>query len=492
LAERYNSGERPRSKPHLQQNCQEEHSNIVPCAGKSIPTGLTSALPFLEGLPASGAITEDQSVLLQRIADVAWLRTGGSGAAIALGDPSSMVCVVASGAIAPPPGSPINSEKGLAAECIRTGEAVKCSDARSDTRVNPEACEAMGISCILYVPILGGKREVIGLLGVFSSKPFHFLETDLARLKELVGSKQASALARNSKAGETVTPQFRQFSFRNRIPIFMAAVVGMVITAGWMNYHNGGRVQAKNAMAPPQVSAAVLPMQRPVAMAPRIMVVIDPGHGGRDVGTSSLTGLREKDLTLFIAERLGSLLKERLGIDVVLTRTDDSYVPLETRAAIANEAHADYLISIHGNASSYEDVRGVETYYLRSLGEALTPDESDGPVSPEVKDPAEAARSFAADVQAALLTGLKEGKQTLRDRGVKPASFVVLRDAKMPAILAEISFMSSSKDAKQLDSSAYREKVTEALYSGIANHVTRAKSLSSMASLNQGTISGTP
>jgi N-acetylmuramoyl-L-alanine amidase len=222
-----------------------------------------------------------------------------------------------------------------------------------------------------------------------------------------------------------------------------------------------------------QPKSANTPASPPATPDANITIVIDPGHGGRDTGAVSANGLREKDLTLDLGRRLGTLLQQRLGAHVVYTRTDDEYVSLATRAAIANDAHADFLISIHGNSSSYRSVRGVETYYFQNPQEALVrASDASHSVTQEDGDVAD-ARSFAADVHKALLHGLNDSTQTTRNRGLKTAQFIVLKDAHMPAVLAEVAFMSSRKDAQRLESAAYREKVAKALYQGIYNHVTR-------------------
>src|SRR6185503_11453909 len=92
-------------------------------------------------------------------------------------------------------------------------------------------------------------------------------------------------------------------------------------------------------------------------------VVLDAGHGGHDQGTKGKSGLLEKDLTLDVANRLAALLKNRLGVNVILTRTDDTYIPLESRTEIANENHADLFLSIHANWNPVKSVAGVDTYY---------------------------------------------------------------------------------------------------------------------------------
>jgi N-acetylmuramoyl-L-alanine amidase len=199
----------------------------------------------------------------------------------------------------------------------------------------------------------------------------------------------------------------------------------------------------------------------------KVTIVVDPGHGGHDLGSVS-NGLQEKDLTLDVAQRLGFLLSERLGATVIFTRDTDEFISLDKRAEIANAAQADFMISIHANSSSLSTVRGVETYYFKGPEQALQVAQTTTPLP---RDNGDLARTFAADVHRALLHGLGDQTQQMRDRGIKPASFVVLREAQMPAVLAEISFLTNTKDAPQLESPDYRERIARALYRGIANHV---------------------
>jgi N-acetylmuramoyl-L-alanine amidase len=217
----------------------------------------------------------------------------------------------------------------------------------------------------------------------------------------------------------------------------------------------------------------------PPSGSTKLTIVIDPGHGGKDLGTTSPSGLEEKNLTLDVAKRLGLLLQERLGAHVVYTRDSDEFVSLDERAAVANRTQADFLISIHGNSSPVESVRGVETYYLRL------------PAASEKA--ASAARDLAADVHQGLLSGLAATHDGLRDRGVRQANFVVLRQAQMPAVLAEISFISNQKDAPRLKTASYREQIAKALYTGIVNHLSREASKSTaVADLAVQRWSGTP
>jgi N-acetylmuramoyl-L-alanine amidase len=215
-------------------------------------------------------------------------------------------------------------------------------------------------------------------------------------------------------------------------------------------------------------------------------IVIDAGHGGHDSGAIGPGGLEEKDVVLDVALRLGKLLKDRLGADVIYTRDNDTFIPLETRTAIANKAQADLFISIHANSSSDPTVRGVETYYLNftSAPDALevaarenaVSDESIHQLSSLVKqitlhDKIEESREFATDVQTSLYNGLEVDNPGMKNRGVKEAPFVVLIGANMPSILAEISFVTSTASAEDLREGAYRERIAESLYKGIAKYV---------------------
>jgi N-acetylmuramoyl-L-alanine amidase len=215
-------------------------------------------------------------------------------------------------------------------------------------------------------------------------------------------------------------------------------------------------------------------------------IVIDAGHGGHDTGTIGPNGLQEKDLVLDVALRLGRLLESRLGADVIYTRDDDTFIPLETRTAIANEHQADLFISVHANSSEDPSARGVETYYLNftSNPEALEVAARENAVSEKsihelqdlvkkitLKEKIDESRELASDVQLSLYTGLSAKNPTLRNRGVKKAPFVVLIGANMPSILAEISFVSNPVDEKKLETPEYRQKIAESLYKGIAKYV---------------------
>jgi N-acetylmuramoyl-L-alanine amidase len=222
-------------------------------------------------------------------------------------------------------------------------------------------------------------------------------------------------------------------------------------------------------------------------------IVIDAGHGGHDTGTIGPTGLMEKDLCLDVALRLGKIIQQRLpGADVVYTRSDDTFVPLEERTHIANEAKADLFISIHANSSHDHGARGIETYYLNLKGspdamevasrENATAQESVHDLEDLVKKIARSekideSREFAADIQDSLSKRIQKQYKPVKDRGVRKAPFVVLIGADMPSILTEISFLSNPADEQLLKKPDHRQRVAEGLYQGVASYL---QSLNSM------------
>ncbi len=223
------------------------------------------------------------------------------------------------------------------------------------------------------------------------------------------------------------------------------------------------------------------------ARVPKMRIVVDAGHGGWDLGTVGRKGLLEKDLVLEIAQRLAKLLESRLGADVILTRKDDNYIPLDERAGVANQSQADLFISVHANYSDLPSARGVETYYTNFFAAPNAKDletrETDRGKNAsaamlsasELHEKIEQSRRLAASVQRSLYGTLSVQNPGLRDRGVKEASYVVLTETAMPGILAEVSFVSSPTDEQKLRSDGYREQIAEALYKGIARYAVASR-----------------
>ena len=214
-------------------------------------------------------------------------------------------------------------------------------------------------------------------------------------------------------------------------------------------------------------------------------VVIDPGHGGHDQGTEGPHGMLEKDLVLDVSKRLGALIEERLGAEVIYTRSDDTFIPLEGRTALANEKKADLFLSVHANSSSIPHIAGVETYYLSVSGskDALDVASRENAASQQSifeltdliqkiarHDKAQESKEFAGRIQAALYAFSERNVPGSKNRGVKSAPFVVLIGASMPSILAEIGFLSNPKEEALLKKPDYRQKLADALCRGVSRY----------------------
>ena len=214
-------------------------------------------------------------------------------------------------------------------------------------------------------------------------------------------------------------------------------------------------------------------------------VVIDAGHGGHDTGTISPHGLMEKNLVLDVALRLGRMISQQLGADVVYTRSEDVFIPLEDRTKIANDEKADLFISIHANSSPEPSATGVETYYFNLTADQSALDlatrENATSVSSisdlndllhkaVLKTKSDESREFAQKVQTSLWGTSVRMNNRSRDRGVRQAPFVVLIGATMPSILAEIGFVSNPHDEKLFNRIDQRTRIAEALFKGISQY----------------------
>ncbi len=227
-------------------------------------------------------------------------------------------------------------------------------------------------------------------------------------------------------------------------------------------------------------------------------IVIDAGHGGHDTGTIGPTGLMEKDLCLDISLRLGKLIQQRLpGAEVTFTRDDDTFIALERRTEMANEAKADLFLSIHANSSQDTHARGIETYYLNftaskdamevatrenALSENSVHDLQDIVTKIARNEKIEESRDFAETVQESLAKRMENLNRGDRSRGVRKAPFVVLIGADMPSVLAEVSFLSNPSDEQWLKKPENRQKIAEGLYRGIESYLQSTNSLASKQS----------
>lgn len=214
-------------------------------------------------------------------------------------------------------------------------------------------------------------------------------------------------------------------------------------------------------------------------------VVIDPGHGGGDEGTVGRHGLMEKDLVLDVAKRLGKLIEERMGSEVIYTRTDDTFVPLHARTELANQKRADLFLSIHANSSPHPRIGGIEVYYLNFTRSADTLDVATREnASSELSvaelhdliqtialhDKIEESKAFASTVQTALQAFESRYNTMAKNRGVKKAPFVVLIGASMPSVLAEVGFLSNAREEQILKRPEHRQRLAEALYQGVSRY----------------------
>ncbi|MEM9291941.1 MAG: N-acetylmuramoyl-L-alanine amidase [Acidobacteriota bacterium] len=213
-------------------------------------------------------------------------------------------------------------------------------------------------------------------------------------------------------------------------------------------------------------------------------IVLDPGHGGENLGTVAPGGLQEKDLTLDISLRAAELLEES-GVEVLMTRISDESMGLRDRTALANEAEADLFVSVHVNWIEQREVRGVETFYLGPTNDPylaeLAASENRGTdytladfrrllqgVYAGVRQ--QESRSLASSIQASLLRSLRQVNPGLRDRGVKTAPFVVLVTSDMPAVLVEVACLSNQEEARLLSKPYYRQFIARALAQGILDY----------------------
>jgi N-acetylmuramoyl-L-alanine amidase len=220
-------------------------------------------------------------------------------------------------------------------------------------------------------------------------------------------------------------------------------------------------------------------------------VVIDAGHGGHDPGAQS-NGITEAELVLDVATRLGRLLQKQPGIEVVMTRDTDVFVPLEERTAIANREGADLFLSVHANASRNPRAHGIESYFLNfasnpeAAAVAARENSSSARAMHSLPDIVRAialnnkideSRDFAEMVQRAMVRRLSSRNKELRDLGVKQAPFVVLIGAAMPSVLAEISFVTNKQEGQLLKNGAYRQQIAEALLDAVLGYQQSLKKL---------------
>jgi N-acetylmuramoyl-L-alanine amidase len=288
-----------------------------------------------------------------------------------------------------------------------------------------------------------------------------------------------------------------------------AVLVANAFDPGWGRTVPG--VPSAPAPAAPVVPAAPLAARAPPTVPPANLaggfsvarqlglgvsrIVIDPGHGGHDPGARG-NGLTEADIVLDIALRLEKIFATVAGTEVILTRRSNEYVPLEARSDLANRENADLFLSIHANGSRNTRAAGVETYFLNfaTTQDAAAVAARENATSaqamaalPEViraitlHNKRDESRDFATLVQRALMKQLRPANRELKDLGVKQAPFMVLVGAAMPGVLAEISFVTNTQEARLLRSPTYRQRIAQALFEAIRTYQTSLKGAGAVA-----------
>lgn len=248
----------------------------------------------------------------------------------------------------------------------------------------------------------------------------------------------------------------------------------------------GARLPTSPPPSPPPPSPSATPR--------RFKILLDPGHGGKDAGAVGVGGVAEKDIVLSIALLLKSRLASSGDIDVALTRQTDIFIPLEERTARANVERADLFISIHANASTNPDARGIETYYLNNtndratlrlaamenglsgaVGQQMESHEASLILSDLIQNfKVQESAQLAGMVQKSLIGELEARGTPAHDLGVKRGPFFVLVGAAMPCVLAEVSFVTHPTEGARLAQRSYQEAIADGLLRGIRQFVENA------------------
>jgi N-acetylmuramoyl-L-alanine amidase len=300
---------------------------------------------------------------------------------------------------------------------------------------------------------------------------------------------------------------------RFRTPVLMGSAPALTVAPPLPPYLPDAGLQIALAKPPrrtlplaaaPALSTKVIPAPKPVPYegTPRASenasrsltralglkvnrIVIDAGHGGHDDGTIGPNGVLEKDVVLDVALRLAKLVQSKMGAEVVLTRSDDTFIPLQERTVIANERKADLFLSIHANSSPAASVAGTETFFLNftnspaaldvAARENAGADKNVGELkdliqSITLNDKIAESETFAQQIQNAIFAQAAKSNVVAKNRGVKRAPFVVLIGASMPSVLAEIGFLSNPRDEANLAKPEYRQKIAESLLKGLTQY----------------------
>jgi len=287
-----------------------------------------------------------------------------------------------------------------------------------------------------------------------------------------------------------------------RVGQFTADIVRIVIDLTTLSEHNAFLLADPYRLVidiqgqkNPEVAASVDKSKKKTATTPEKgkqmavsgmrKIVLDPGHGGKDPGAIGAGGFAEKDIVLAVAKKLERKLKQEMGVEVILTRRDDRFIPLEDRTAIANAEAADLFVSLHMNASPNGDARGLETYYLDNTndeGSLRLAARENGTSRRNVSDlqfilsdmtqnmKLEDSITLAHHLQHSLVNGMSTRLADVKDLGVKKALFYVLVGARMPSVLVEMFFITNQTEGRAMSQETYQNAVVDALYDGILKY----------------------
>jgi N-acetylmuramoyl-L-alanine amidase len=240
--------------------------------------------------------------------------------------------------------------------------------------------------------------------------------------------------------------------------------------------------------APPAVQVPPSESSRP------FKVMIDPGHGGKDPGARGIGGIEEKDVVLSIALELAAELRTDRQVEVLLTRSDDRYLTLEDRTALANAAEADLFVSVHANASTHRSQSGIEVYYLNNTNNrgTLRLAAMENGLRWNPKNPAlersipdlsyilsdlrqtykvEESQLLAHQLGQAMVSRLRPTYEGVDDFGVKEGPFYVLVGAYMPCVLVEVSYLTHPLEGARLATADYRRALADGIYQGIRSYI---------------------
>ena len=251
---------------------------------------------------------------------------------------------------------------------------------------------------------------------------------------------------------------------------------------------NGKKAPARKAgkgIVKPEKPDETMSLARQLGLSVK-RIVLDPGHGGKDPGCSLKGGIKEKDIVLALAKKLKVKIEQRLGCEVLMTRTTDVFIPLDERTAFANVKKADLFISLHVNAHNQEKIYGIETYFLNmatdkqavlvAARENATSEKNISDLQSILNDlmlntKINESSKLAYKVQNGMMDDLKQKYKEHRSLGVKQAPFYVLIGAEMPAILIETGFITNNTERSKLVSDKYKDVLAEGIIGGIETYM---------------------